>query len=201
MVDKCPVQTDRVVYLHVVDSEFSTALSLATGDMVKAGLQLHQFGIAAKKCSTMPTTYNPLEGPITVLCNDIETLMKALGYCCHRGNIATFRGTRKSFLHKCASNDSLKERMVRHMSKLIPILSDSDCEVLPTITINYDLVEVSKRWFWSFSKATFLKNAIAPNMIGNVSPWEFLEYDHKRPQDPKNFREILENRLQEPQVA
>ena len=211
LVDKCPVETDRVVHLHVVDSEFSTALSLATGEMVKAGLQLHQFGIATKECSTMPTTYKPLAGPITVLCNDIETLMKAMGYRCYRGNIVrkiaestgtfTFRGTMKSFLHKCASNDSLKDRMVRHMSKLIPILSDPDCELLPTIIINYDLIEVSNGWFWSFSKGTFLKNAISPDMIGNVSPRAFLEYDHERPQDPKYFREILENSLQEPQIA
>ena len=119
-----------MVHLHVVDKQFCIAISTATAEMGKAGLQLHTFG-ATVKCSNdaLPQSFKPLAGAITILCTGIKTLMNAPGYRCHRGNIfrnvpesvCTYscRGTMKSFLHKCTSNDSLKDRMVRHMSKLL----------------------------------------------------------------------------------
>ena len=214
LIDPNPVGTDKVVHLHVVDQQFYAAITAATDEMAKAGLQLHTFGVRMSSESAnavLPRSFKPLASPITILCNDIETLMNTLGYRCHRGSIFrknpecfftySYRGTMKSFLHKCASNDSMKDRLVRHMSKLLPILSDPDCEVLPTIKIDYDLIEVSDGWFWSFSRGRFVQDALSKEMVGQVSPRTFLHYDHSNPQDPKFFREILENSLEAEQVS
>jgi len=101
--------------------------------------------------------------------------------------------TVKKFLSVLARNEHLKDRIVTHFSKLESVLADPECEFTNQLRINYDLIEVSDGWFFSASKRKFVESAIQD--VGKESPRAFVEYDHAKTPDAKNFKEILENSL------
>jgi len=62
----------------------------------------------------------------------------------------------KTFLHNLMGNEAFKDRLVQHMQRVLPILSEPESSIIPQLKINRDLVEVQGGWFWSFSAGPFV---------------------------------------------
>ena len=98
-------------------------------------------------------------------------------------------------MNTLATNERFKSRILPQMKKVIELLSDPYCELFRPLTVDYDLIEVSKGLCWSLKKGKFVEDAIQEHQIGKVSPRAFCLYEPNQVPDAKYFREILENSL------
>ncbi|KAK3748776.1 hypothetical protein QZH41_013521, partial [Actinostola sp. cb2023] len=87
------------------------------------------------------------------------------------------------------------------MKKVIDILSDQYCEVIRPIIVNYNLIEVQRGHCWSVKERRFVTSSIKEEEMGLMTPRAFCDYDPDKQPDPKYFREILENSLDETDVG
>ena len=209
--------SENVVRLCIArqESPFKSQLQVALRNLRKAGLHIDCFDLDERTDSpsgTSETTVSkPLSCPATVLCNDIELMMSRLGYAANRGDIYkkcerarysySYLCTMKTFLHSLMGNETFKDRLVQHMSRVLPLLSDPDSRVIQQLKISRDIVEVNNGWCWSFKERRFLQGAIQEHEIGKSSPRAFVPYDHEGEPDPQYFAGILANSLSEAEVG
>ena len=177
-----------------------------------AKLQLDKFGFATDKASSQASTNQlscdeekMLSNKLAILVNDIAIAMGKLAYGTYRGKIYkrdarsmftfSYRCEARVFVNTLATNERFKSRMLPQMKRVIELLSDPYCELFRPLTVDYDLIEVSKGVCWSLKKGKFVENAIEEHQIGKVSPRAFRPYEPNQVPDAKYFREILENSL------
>jgi len=67
--------------------------------------------------------------------------------------------------------------------------------------VNYNLIEVQRGHCWSVKERRFVTNPIKEEEMGFITPRAFCDYDPDKQPDPKYFREILENSLDETDVG
>ena len=84
--------TENVVRLCVVLESFQTMMAASVSELRRAGLVLDTFGFDNNLQSTSQTAlpdppHKPLSCPVTVLCNDIQIVMKKLQYAVYRGEV------------------------------------------------------------------------------------------------------------------
>ncbi|KAJ7382524.1 hypothetical protein OS493_034415 [Desmophyllum pertusum] len=70
-----------------------------------------------------------------------------------------------------------------------------DCEVIRSIMVDYNLIEVNGGYCWSVEKRQFLRDAIPAEQVGLVTPRAFSRYDPSKDPQPQYFQEILQNSL------
>ena len=205
--------SERVVRMQVVSSLFITKLrdSLIPA-LVSAGLEFDVYGIEA---SNLPTEVSKvtkaLASPIVIAMHDVERAMAKLGYALHGGEVfkkvACSKYTYqhccsvKKFLSLLGSNDEFKDTIIKHLNKLVEILGDKECEFTKQLRINHDLIEVKEGWCFSVSQRKFVLNPIGDTNIGKESPRAFIDYEHTKVPQPGYFKEILENSLNETEIA
>ena len=206
--------TENVVpRLTVTRHSFRCPLYDALSALKNAGMQVDddlQIESENAEMTTEPPA-KPLSSPVTVLCHDIELLLKKLGYALHRGDIYkkvsgakysfAFMCNVKTFLNSLMGNDSFKDRLIKHITRVLPILSDPDNCVIRQLEIDQDLVEVNGGCLWSFRRRMFLEDALEEGDIGHKSPRAFVPYDRNKEPEPKYFEEILRNSLDDEHVA
>ena len=81
------------------------------------------------------------------------------------------------------------------------MLADPHCELLQSLAIDYDLIEVKDDVCWSVTKCEFIESPSEARQIGKVSPRCFCAYDSATEAEPYYFREILGNSLSASEVA
>ena len=146
-----------------------------------------------------------LSNKLAILGNDMAIAMGKLDYGTYRGKIYkrdarsmftfSYKCEARVFVNTLATNERFKSRMLPQMKRVIELLSDPYCELFRPLTVDYDLIEVSKGVCWSLKKGKFVEDAIEENQIGKVSPRAFCLYQPNQVPDAKYFREILENSL------
>ena len=149
-------------------------------ELRRAGLKIDTFGLddstaAAATETSKPSLNKPLSCPITVLCNDIQLALKKLHYITYRGEVYkkvakaqfTFQYlcSMKTFLHNLMGNEAFKDRLVQHIQRLLPILSEPDSSLMQQLKIDKDLIEVNGGWFWSFSAGRFVTDMISESQV------------------------------------
>ena len=207
--------------MSLVNTEYRSSLSLAMSKLVEAKLVVDQFELgnaledsSSEEADEVQKTLRSRmlrSDKLTVLVNDIDIAMRALGYGLYRGQIYKKEELAKyTFAYKCearvfvgtlAANEHFKGRLLRDMKKVTEILANPFCEAIRPLTIDYNLIEVMGGQCWSLKERRFVTNAVDEKNIGKVSPRAFCEYDPSTPPEPKYFREILENSLTESEVA
>ena len=180
--------TENVVRLRVVLESFQTMMAASVSELRRAGLVLDTFGFDNNLQSTSQTAlpdppHKPLSCPVTVLCNDIQIVMKKLQYAVYRGEVYklaaksqfTFQYlcTMKTFLHSLMGNEAFKDRLVQHIQRVLPILSEPESSFIRQIKIDRDLIEVQDGWFWSFSSGSFVQGIISESQVRRIH-WTVL---------------------------
>ena len=175
--------SENVVRLRVVLENFKPVMKSAVKELRRAGLLLDIFGLDMNLQSTSQPTFSepphkPLSCQITVLCNDIQLVLRKLNYAIFRGEVFkmaakskfTFQYlcSMKTFLHNLMGNEAFKDRLVQHMQRVLPILSEPESSVIPQLKINRDLVEVQGGWFWSFSAGSFVHGIISESQVRGI---------------------------------
>ena len=150
-----------------------------------------------------------LSDKLRVLMNDIGIAMKKLGYALYGGKVYKKCDKAKyTYLYKCkveayvnglAANELFNARLLKDMKRVIEILANPFCEVIRPLRVDYNLIEVNDGRCWSIKERRFLDNAIKD--IGHVTPRAFSTYDAMKEVEPKYFKEILENSLQEAEIS
>ena len=69
------------------------------------------------------------------------------------------------FVNTLATNERFMSRMLPQMKRVIELLSDPYCELFRPLTVDYDLIEVSKGVCWSLKKGKFMEDAIEEHQI------------------------------------
>jgi len=182
--------------------------------MIESKLQIDCIGFEPSNEAQNPEKPIPnrmIANKLTVLINDIGIAMKALNYGMFQGKIYkkvegaqytyAVKCEAREFLNSLAANEHFKGRLISEITKLNEILSDTYCEVVRPIKINYNLIEVLNGQCWSIKEKKLMFNAISENDKGKVSPRAFCRYDSTKPPEPKYFKEILENSLCEEDVS
>ena len=200
-------------------SQFKQKLSMAVRDLRMAGLKVDCFEIDHSSQSSPRTSANlssnasskSLSSPATVLCNDISLMMTKLEYATSRGDVYKkyehsrfsykYLCSMKAFLHSLMGNETFKDRLVQHMARILPLLSDPDNRIILPLKIDRDLVEVNNGWCWSFNTLSFQEGAIPAHEIGHISPRAFVAYDHESEPEPKYFADILTNSLDNEEIT
>ena len=202
--------SERVVRLQVVCSLFTAKLrDKLIPSLVSSGLQFDVFGIEV--CDLPSEIPKGLASPIVVAMNDIERAMAKLGYALHSGEMfKRVKNSEYTYQHCCSvkkflsllgSNDQFKDTIIKHMNKLVEILGDRECEFMRQLRINYDLIEVNGGWCFSVSQRKFVLHPIQGKEIGKESPSAYIEYEHTKTPDPGYFKQILQNSLNQQEMA
>ena len=204
--------SENVVRINLVNQKFHASLLSAIERLTVAKLQLDKFGFATDKTTSQASTSQlscdeekMLSNKLAILVNDIAIAMGKLDYGTYRGKIYkrdarsmftfSYKCEARVFVNTLATNERFKSRMLPQMKRVIELLSDPYCELFRPLTVDYDLIEVSKGVCWSLKKGKFVEDAIEENQIGKVSPRAFCLYQPNQVPDAKYFREILENSL------
>ena len=204
--------SENVVRINLVNQKFHASLLSAIERLTVAKLQLDKFGFATDRTTSQASTSQlscdeekMLSNKLAILVNDIAIAMGKLDYGTYRGKIYkrdarsmftfSYKCEARVFVNTLATNERFKSRILPQMKKVIELLSDPYCELFRPLTVDYDLIEVSKGLCWSLKKGKFVEDAIEEHQIGKVSPRAFFLYEPNQVPDAKYFREILENSL------
>ena len=174
--------SENVVRLRVVLENFKPMMTSTVKELRRAGLLLDTFGLdinlpnESQPALPEQAPHKPLSCQITVLCNDIQLVLRKLNYAVFRGEV--YKMTTKSqftyqylcnmktFLNNLMGNEAFKDRLVQHIQRVLPILSEPENSIIPQLKVNRDLIEVQGGWFWSFSAGSFVQGILSESQVG-----------------------------------
>ena len=140
---------------------------------------------------------------ITKTIRDIDRTMEMWDHALYRGHIyarpnsATFTFLHmmsvESYLHHLLSNDSLRERVLKHFATLTKILGHKDCTVIRQLEFNNDLIEVAGGVVFKISARKFIPCPISAESIRKISPRSFLSYDSTTLPEAGYFEDAILN--------
>ena len=138
--------------------------------LIRAGLQLDVRGLDVSSRDVL--TKSGVKKAITSdactqLINDIEVLMKNLGYAIHQGNILkknakavytfSYKCDVNTFIGTLEGNDCFRTRLIKYGDKVREKLKNPKSQLIRQLEVNYDLIEICDGWCLSMSKREFLK--------------------------------------------
>ena len=145
---------ERVVRMVIVRQDVIPSLNNSVARLKEVGLEFDLINVQDGRENDNNTADPPkqLGEPMTVLLNDIERAMKKLNYAYREGDVYKLQAQSRmtftrlcsieSFLNSLLGNPYFKDSLLTHMSKLQAILKHPDCQAIPQIEIDKDLVEV-----------------------------------------------------------
>ena len=202
--------SERVVRLQVVTGSFTAKpRDRLIPSLVSSGLKFDIFGIEASELpSNIPKATKVLASPIVVAINDIERAMEKLGYALYCGEVfKKVKSSKYTYQHCCSvkkflslleSKDKFKNTIIKQLAE---ILGDRECEFVRQLRIQYDLIEVKGGWCFSISQRKFVFEPVKDADFGKESPRAYVDYEHTKKPDPGYFKQILENSLNELEMA
>lgn len=186
----------------VEQNSYGAALSQAHASLISDGL------LCELEIVNRPTGLTAITAPsnITSILHDIGIVMARCNHALHRGFVhgkpaeATLTFVRmmdvKTYINKLLANDALRERILKHMTRIIQLLSHPACEIMTQIEFHPDYIEVSGGQFFRISSRSFTDCApILP--FGKISPRAFIPYDSTTPPQPLHFKSGIKNSFPE----
>ena len=125
--------TENVVRIRLLYEDFKPLMAASIRELRRADLKIDCFGLydnmQRTSSMTLPNTlHKPLGCQVTVLCNDIQAAMKKLQLSAYRGDVYKkvaksqftfkFLCSMKTFLLNLMGNESFKDRLFQHFSRL-----------------------------------------------------------------------------------
>ena len=140
---------------------------------------------------------------VTQTIRDIDRLMELCDQALYRGhvyarpNLATVTFVHmmsvESYLHQLLSNDSLRERVLKHFAVLAKILGHKDCTVIRQLQFNNDLIEVEGGVIFQISAHRFVPCPITPDSMPKISPRSYVKYDSTTLPEAGYFEDAILN--------
>ena len=158
--------TENVVRCCLINPSYSSTLQEAIAKLLDAKLTIDLFGFHDESQGITKVDDDArLSDQLTVVINDIGIAMKKLDYALFQGkiykkkleakNTYTYKCDVSAFVNCLAVNASFKGRLLKNMRRVIDILADPDCEVIPSISIDYNLTEENAGHCWSIKERHF----------------------------------------------
>ena len=128
------------------------------------------------------------ESDLTKTIRDIDRIMQPCDHALYRGhdhvyarpNLAIFTFSHMmdvdSYLHHLLSNDSGRERVLKHFTVLSKTLGHNDCSIIQQIQFENDLIEVLDGVVLKISSRRFISCPIAEESRRKISPRIFVPY-------------------------
>ena len=175
--------------------------------MTKAFERLQSDGLKADLVSLPNPTDTVLlptdASEVTETIRDIDRLMELCDQALYRGhvyarpNLATVTFVHmmsvESYLHRLLSNDSLRERVLKHFAVLAKILGHKDCTVIRQLQFNNDLIEVEGGVVFQMSARRFVPCPITPDSTPKISPRSYVKYDSTTLPEAGYFEDAILN--------
>ncbi len=102
-----------------------------------------------------------------------------------------------SHLQHLLSNDSLREKVFKHMSTLSRTLGHPHCSIIKQLEFDNDLIEVSNGAVFQISTRSFIPCPIPPHSYGKTSPRSYVPYDSSAIPDARFFKHGVKNSFPE----
>ena len=100
------------------------------------------------------------------------------------------------YINKLLANNALRERILRHMTRIIQLLSHPECEIIAQIEFHPDYIEVSGGQFFRISSWSFT-DCPANLSYGKISPRVYIPYDSTTPLQRVYFKSGIKNSFPE----
>ena len=187
----------RIVVVNTV--EFLIGMTNAYERLQSDGLVADMTTLSNPNPHTLVTNASDL----TKTFRDIQTAMQLCNHGLYQGNVysrpnlASFTYAHmmdvESYLHHVMSNDSLRERVLKHFTVLSKTLAHKDCTIIPQLQFDNDIIEVLGGKVFQISSRSFVPCPIRPESIGKISPRSFAEYDSTTVPDAGYFEHAIIN--------
>ena len=173
----------------------SEAHAALTSDGLECELEIISRPTQSNKVITAPSD-------ITATIREIELVMMRCHHALHRGFLygkpmeATLTYVKmmdvKTYVNKLLTNDALREKIIKNMSRIVQLLSHPGCEIISQIEFDPDYIEVSGGQFFQISTRSFTE--CPPRMpLGKISPRTYIPYDSTTPPQPLYFKNGIVN--------
>ena len=80
-----------------------------------------------------------------------------------------------TYLHKLMSNETLKHDILRNLTMLVKLMSNTACDLFPKISRNLDLIEVLGGKCFKISERRFIDTPLKEGDFQKLSPRMFIE--------------------------
>ena len=103
----------------------------------------------------------------------------------------------ESYVNKLLVNDACRNNILKHFNSVVRILSHPACEVIPQISFDYNLIEVSNGHFFKLSERRF--TAETARQQPNSKVWSarcFIDFDPSETPRAGYFEEAIMNSFQ-----
>jgi hypothetical protein len=102
----------------------------------------------------------------------------------------------KTYVNKLLTNDVLREKIIKHISRIVQLLSHPGCKIISQIEFDPDYIEVNGRQFFQISTCLFTE--CPPRMpLGEILPCTYIPYDSMMPPQPLYFKNSIVNSFPE----
>ena len=105
-----------------------------------------------------------------------------------------------TYLHKLMSNETLKHGILRNLTMLVKLMSNTACDLFPKISRNLDLIEVLGGKCFKISERRFIDTPLKEGDFQKLSPRMFVEYNPDVEPEPLYFKEGILNSFPEEEL-
>lgn len=192
--------------MTIVNSDLSERVQISCHNLSSDGLRLQMHNCTDKHTeSELP--YRPKEpSGIEVALECTRDFMFRNGYALHKGAVYTKPLGAKhtyvkffsveAFVNRLAGNRSLSSCLLPHLTSVIKVLSNANCDFIRQIDIDYDLIEVQNEMAWHITRMEFVEL----NLCNNVTPRAYCNYDPNSIPNACHFKSSVINSFQEPET-
>ena len=188
-----PTKPCRIVVVN--EDEHLTQIMDAYQKLQSDGLSAEIVSLPNAFQTCVPT--NPRV--VTRTIKDIDRLMEVCGHALYRGKIYTCPDGAAltfvemmdvdSYLHHVLSNDTLRERVLKHFHVLSRILAHPDCTIIQQLVFDNDLIEVLDGIVFQISMRSFIPCPLPPESFRKKSPRSFVPYDSTKEPNAGYFKD------------
>ena len=183
--------------LYVISmEEFGVEIAAAVSSLKKDGLQsIFKGNSKMQALSDFDIRFGYSDNEIIQVIKKINATMMSLGHALYKGYIyvkpPTVKFTYVLMRKLCVV---VGEDLVKFCRKIIEIMSHNECELIPQIRSNWDLIEVKDGYCFSISKRDFIECPIETRDVGKISPRAYAPYYNcKEEPVPLYFQQSIEN--------
>ena len=105
-----------------------------------------------------------------------------------------------TYLHKLMSNETLKHGILRNLTMLVKLMSNTACDLFSKISRNLDLIEVLGGKCFKISERRFIDTPLKEGNFQKLSPRMFVEYNPDVQPEPLYFKEGILNSFPEEEL-
>ena len=174
--------------LYVISmEEFGVEMAAAVSNLKKDGLQsIFKDNSKLQTLSGFDIRFGDSDNEIIQVIKKINATMMSLGHALCKGDVYVKPQSAKftyvlmmnveSYVNKMMVSDVVGEDLVKLCRKIIEIMSHHECELIPQIRFDWDLIELKDGYCFSISKRDFIECPIETRDIGKISPRAYAPY-------------------------